>query len=162
MRNEPSSVLRTHEMRRPAAICILLLLMPACGRPHGTPDVSSRAIGELRELGRGLAAYLHACGGYPGDLARVAAEPTFPAVPPSCKEMRVLDSSFLQERRYGYFFEYLVKGQLEGSPAVFRHFEVRATWGGGSEERRSFWMSDSGAIRTAAGRAAGPSDEDVQ
>lgn len=150
------------EMTRFTAAWPLLLLIAACGRPDGRPAVSARAIGELRELARGLAAYSQTCGGYPGDLSRIAAVPTFPPATPTCKEMSLLNPSFLQERRYGYLFEYLVQGQLEGSPAVFRHFEARATWGGGSEERRSFWMSDSGTIRTAVGRAAGPSDEEVR
>jgi hypothetical protein len=144
------------ELRR--ACFVLLLASLGCVRSHPPVAVSTWALGEMRDVQRALETYAGRCGGYPGDLSRLVV-PLAQRREADCRAVHLLDHNLVLEEKRGYRFEYLVARQASGAPAVFQRYELRATWVGGSEERRSFWTSNEGEIRSAQGRAAGPTDE---
>jgi hypothetical protein len=135
---------------------ILLLLAVGC-RTH-PPMYAARTIGELRELSEALSKYSTTCGGYPGDLSKLTAEP---GAPPSCGAMGLVPPQYLVTPRSGYEWVYRVGEPVAGRPPLFKRYELRATWRGaeGASDLRSFWTNETREIRSAVGRSAGPDDE---
>lgn len=138
---------------------LLVVLAVAC-RMH-PPMYGARTIGQLRELNEALRRYAGDCGGYPEDLVKLTGEP---GGAQSCGTMGLIPASLLAARRSGYEWSYRVGEAVPGRPALFKRYELRATWRGAPDalERRSFWTDETREIRSAEGRSAGPDDEPLR
>jgi hypothetical protein len=123
----------------------------------------SKAIATLRDTVGVLAAFHHACDGYPRDLTVLL--PDSSSAP--CARARIASGAppvrlpaLPRPDPGGYAFIYRPVDLLPDGRCV--HYELLAVWTGDEATRRSFWASDAGTIHAATTHQAGPADPEVR
>jgi hypothetical protein len=141
----------------------------ACGQHP--PPYGVAALSRMRTLQPALREYRRSCGRFPADLAALAQ----PAAgqPRSCTRLGVVQGEATVPLGQlvsagngvvveGYRWEYLAVVAVSSDEIGSSGYQLRATWMGKEEPRRSFFTDQTGVIRVATHGPAGPSDEPMR
>ena len=141
-------------------VCGLALVgNSACGEDRRLATVAV-AHGNMSQLAPILECHRDCFGGYPQTLAQVAKPLGTCSAAPWVSEARA-EGEGLQYASYGY--RYLPSGQT--AEGRFSRYELLASGRYDAVECprcRSFWLDESGVLRSAPGRFAGKNDEPVK
>lgn len=147
------------------SLLVIALFSSNCAWHESNPGASaeSTAIETLRDTVGALAAFRHACDGYPRDLTALLSDsPSADCAPARAASGAppVRIPALPKPEPGGYAFIYRPVDALPDGRCV--HYKLRAVWTGDEATRRNFWVSDAGTIHAANTHQAGPADPEVR